>query len=50
MSKNLAMKIIILLKAISSLQAHSNDLSKFNDRKYGTWKAKHNRKTWLEDW
>ncbi|MGL4538205.1 MAG: hypothetical protein ACRCX7_09195 [Cetobacterium sp.] len=38
------MKIAILLKAVSSLQAHNNDLSRFNDRKYGTWKAKHNAK------
>ncbi|MGL5595644.1 MAG: hypothetical protein ACRDDH_17040 [Cetobacterium sp.] len=36
------MKLAILLKAILSLQAHSNDLSRFNDRKYGTWKARHN--------
>ncbi|MGL5352312.1 MAG: hypothetical protein ACRDA5_03185 [Clostridium sp.] len=37
------MKHAILLKAVSSLQAYSNDLSRFNDRKYGTWKARHNR-------
>lgn len=33
------MKFAILLKAVSSLQAQSNYLSEFNDRKYGTWKA-----------
>ena len=38
------MKLVILLQAVSSLQAYSNDLSRFNDKKYGTWKARHNIK------
>ncbi|MGL5191213.1 MAG: hypothetical protein ACRC7S_16360 [Cetobacterium sp.] len=38
------MKLTMLLKAASSLPVHSNHLSRFNDRKYGTWKARHNRK------
>ena len=37
------MKLAILLKAVSSLQGYRNYLSKFNDRKYGTWKARHNK-------
>ncbi|MGL4876357.1 MAG: hypothetical protein ACRC30_17115 [Clostridium sp.] len=37
------MKLAILLEAVSSLQAYSNDLSRFNDRKYGTWKARYNK-------
>ena len=39
------MKLAILLKAVSSLQGYRNYLSRFNDRKYGTWKARHNIKT-----
>ncbi|MGL5641198.1 MAG: hypothetical protein ACRDDM_02955 [Paraclostridium sp.] len=38
------MKIVILLKAISSLQVQSNHLSIFNDRKHGTWKAEYSIK------
>jgi hypothetical protein len=38
------MKIATLLQAMSSLQAQSNYLSDFNDRKYGTWKAIYNIK------
>lgn len=38
------MNIVILLQAVSSLQAHSNHLSKFNDKKYGTWKTRYNKK------
>ena len=38
------MKLAILLQAVSSLQVQSNGLSRFNDRKYGTWKARHNIK------
>lgn len=37
------MKLAILLKAVSSLQGYRNYLSRFNDRKYGTWKARHNK-------
>ncbi|MGL4651900.1 MAG: hypothetical protein ACRCU8_00065 [Cetobacterium sp.] len=38
------MKLAILLQAVSSLQAQRNYLSRFNDRKYGTWKTRHNMK------
>lgn len=37
------MKLAILLQAVSSLQGYRNYLSRFNDRKYGTWKARHNK-------
>ena len=38
------MKIATLLQAMYSLQAQSNYLSDFNDRKYGTWKTSYNIK------